>query len=203
MPRPEGDPVSPDTTRDQAWKVLKESEVFRAKRRMRITCQTVQLPDNRVIDDYYRIYFPEAVIIVAVTKDRKVVMTRQYNHGYGRVSILLPAGTIEDNDDPLATARRELLEEAGYVSARWRPLGSYWQHTNYGCGKLHVFLALDAVRTAEPASGDLEEMEIVTLPVPNIAHAIRAGDIVSIGTITALTLAKLSRRAPVTEETGL
>jgi ADP-ribose pyrophosphatase len=169
---------------------------------MRITCQTVQLPDNRVIDDYYRIYFPEAVIIVAVTKDRKVVMTRQYNHGYGRVSILLPAGTIENNDDPLATARRELLEEAGYASERWQPLGDYWQHTNYGCGKLHIFLALDAVRTTEPASGDLEEMEIVTLAVSEIAHGIRAGDIVSLGTIAALTLAKLSCHAPGSEARG-
>ena len=58
-----------------------------------------------------------AVTVVATTDDDRVVLVRQWRHAAGRALWELPAGTREPDEDPAATARRELTEETGYAAA--------------------------------------------------------------------------------------
>lgn len=172
------------------WEVLESKDIFHVQNRIMVSVQRIRLPDGKIIDDYYQIKLPESVVIVASTEKNKIVMSRQYLHGFGRVSIVLPAGTIEKGEAPLKAAQRELLEETGYSSSEWKALASFAPHTNYGCGRVHFFFAGNAKQTAEPMSGDFEEMEIILMTERDIINAIRNGEIISVGSITAWTLAK-------------
>lgn len=172
-----------------SWKVIENRDIL-VDSRLRVSVQRLKLPNGKIIEDYYRIDSPEAVIIVAHTVNGKVVMSRQYQHGFGRVSVVLPSGTIEKEESPLQTAQRELLEETGYLSNEWQSLGNHVLHNNYGFCKVHFFFADNAKQTAKPHSGDLEEMEIILMDEHEIINAIKKQDIISMGTITALSLAK-------------
>jgi ADP-ribose pyrophosphatase len=107
------------------------------------------------------------------------------------VSIVLPAGTVPKGAGRLETAKRELLEETGYSSGNWTLLSDPNSHTNYQGCKVSFYLALDAVKTAEPHSGDLEEMEILLLSEAEILEALGKNEIKSMGAITGLALAKV------------
>jgi ADP-ribose pyrophosphatase len=89
----------------------------------------------------------------------------------------------------LQAARRELLEETGHASEQWRGLGSYVCNGNQGCGRAHFFAANGVRPVAAPASGDLEEMEVVVMTVDEVAAALARGEVNSLGAVSALALA--------------
>ena len=173
----------------QPWEVLKTRDVFVAEPWIRVAVQQVRLPDGRVVDDYYQIRLSDWTLIFAETNDGMVVVERQYKHGLGRVSLTLPAGGIESGETPLAAAQRELLEETGYVSQDWRPLGSFVTHGNYGVGTALIFRAGNARKVAEPNSPDLEETEVLTMTVDELLAAVRDGEVGLLGSMAAITLA--------------
>lgn len=159
------------------WEIVESREVYAAEPWFRVHRQAVRLPDGRVIDDYHQIELPDCCIIYAETRARDVVVERQYKHGPRCIGLSLPAGTVDPGETPLAAAKRELLEETGYEAAEWRSLGAYTLNGNYGGGRAHLFLARDARKVAEPASGDLEEMEIFTLSRAALTEAMSRGDV--------------------------
>lgn len=77
-------------------------------------CDKVELPDGRIIPEYYVLEYPNWVNVIAITKDGRFVMEKQYRHGLGVESIAIPCGVMEKGEDPLIAAQRELLEETGY-----------------------------------------------------------------------------------------
>ena len=179
------------TSKDVEWEVLGSRELLHIDSRLTVSIQKLKLPDGRIVDDYYRVIFPDSVVIAAVAKDKKVVMSRQYLHGFGHTSIVLPAGMINKGEEPLQAAKRELLEETGYASDDWMFLAAPYSHRNYSGGRVSFFLARNARKLAEPDSNDLEEMEILLFNTASIAKNIKRGDIICIASITGLALAKL------------
>ena len=151
--------------------------------------QQVRLPNGKVIDDYHQIQLQDWTLIFAQTADGKVVVENQYKHGLGSMSLVLPAGGIEDGETPEEAAQRELLEETGYHAEDWRCLGSFVTHGNYGLGRAHVFKAQNARLVAEPSSGDLETTEIQTMTLEDFAAAIKDGRVALWGTMAAFALA--------------
>ena len=177
------------------WETLSRREVADGRPWLRLWAEAVQLPDGRVVADYFTIEMPDYVVVVALTADGRVVVERNYKHGPRRVCLNLPAGYVEPGEDPLAAARRELLEETGYVAQEWLALGGFTNDGNRGCGMGHLFLARQARKVAEPDAGDLEEMEIDLVSLDEVIEAVRRGDVAVLSVAAAIGLAVAAQSA--------
>jgi ADP-ribose pyrophosphatase len=90
-------------------------------------------------------------------------------------SLELPAGRIDDGEDPLATAQRELAEEIGLTAERWTPLKAYRSSVGFTDEVVHLFLAEGlAEADGEHDSGEDERIEIVRWPLADLDGAIDA-----------------------------
>lgn len=170
------------------WKTLASRTLLERPPWLTVGEEQVELPDGRVID-YLRLRLRDYAVAVALTPSRELVVERSYKHGPRSVTFQLPAGLLEDGEDPLEAAKRELLEETGYASDDWRSLGRFIADSNYGANWAHAFLALDARRVAEPRSGDLEEIEVSLRPLEQVMDDLRAGTMALLSSAAALALA--------------
>jgi len=106
----------------ESWKTL-QSEYLYKRPWLTMRQDTVQLPNGKVIDDYYIWEFPPWNNVLAITKQRDIVLIRQYRHGIGKVFYELPAGVHDKRGESvLESAQRELLEETGFGGGSWKPL---------------------------------------------------------------------------------
>jgi ADP-ribose pyrophosphatase len=85
---------------------------------------------------------PGSTGIVAV-HDGAIVLVRQHREPAKRRLLELPAGTLEQGEDPLESAQRELEEEVGLKGGRWRSLGTYFTSPGFLDEQMHLFLAED------------------------------------------------------------
>jgi len=166
---------------------------------MEVAEERIALPDGREVDAFLSIRTRDFAAIVAVTERDEVVLIRSYKHGARTISLAVPAGYIEANEDPLAAAKRELLEETGHDARDWTPLGRFVVDGNYGVATENIFLARNARRIAEPASGDLEEIEVVLVPGTEITELLLRGEVAQLSSAAGLALAvAFLRKVPTT-----
>ena len=95
------------------WKLL-DSEFLLDAPWLKVAKETCELPNGKVIDDFYTLWQPDWVLILARTTEGKWVMTEQYRHGTGKIALEFPAGIIDKGETPEEAAIRELQEECGY-----------------------------------------------------------------------------------------
>ncbi len=118
----------------------------------------VELPDGgRLFLEVVR--HPGGAAAVALDEGGRVCLLRQFRHAAGGWLWELPAGKLDPGEDPLATARRELAEEAGVDAARWEALGSILPTPGFCDEEVHLFLARD-LRPVPTAHGAHERIEI-------------------------------------------
>ena len=85
----------------KSWDVFHDSFIYDASPRIRLSVQQVRLPSGKVLDSFHRVEMPEYVVVVANTPDGRMIMERQYKHGVGKVSLMLPGCLIEPGEEPL------------------------------------------------------------------------------------------------------
>ncbi len=123
-----------------SWPVA-QSTVLADGRIVTLRQDDVQLPDGEhVVREV--VEHPGAVAVVAIDTDGRVLMIRQYRHPVRAMLWELPAGLRDVADEPpLETARRELLEEAGYQALDWQVLADYLSSPGISTEQVRVYLA--------------------------------------------------------------
>lgn len=125
---------------------------------------------------------PGAVMIVPLLPDGQVVLERQFRYPLRRTVIEFPAGKIDAGENPLACARRELLEETGYRAAKWSYLGGLHNAIAYCDEKIEMYLAEDL--THEGAALDAgETLEVFTSTWQQLLLWVRDGTVTDVKTM--------------------
>jgi ADP-ribose pyrophosphatase len=128
---------------------------------------------------------PGSVAVVPVDRNGRVVLVRQFRAPARTVLLELPAGKLEPGEDPLACARRELVEECGLHGGEWSALARFWTSPGFLREEMHLFLA-EGVEEGEPAQDEDEQIELVRWPVAEIGQ--RLGELEDGKTLAGLAL---------------
>jgi ADP-ribose pyrophosphatase len=148
---------------------------------LKIDCDTVRLPDGSQSKREY-IRHPGAVVILPLLKDGSVLLERQFRYPLRRAFIEFPAGKIDPDEDPLACAQRELLEETGYTASDWKFVCTIHNAIAYSDEHLDIFLA----RGLTPGQSRLDEgefLETFTASMADMLTWIREGKITDVKTV--------------------
>ncbi len=153
------------------WKLLNTEYLVNAPW-LKVTKETCELPNGKVIDDFYTLWQPDWVLILARTPESKWVMTEQYRHGTGKIALEVPAGIIDKGETPEQAAIRELQEECGFRLDERREarderckayLGSFPVNPDRHRGKFHVVFIDGVVKGGSTHFDSTEEIESLLL----------------------------------------
>jgi ADP-ribose pyrophosphatase len=107
---------------------------------LEVRSDKVKLPDGGTGTREFVVH-PGAVLVVPVLDDGRLVLERQFRYPVRRVMLEFPAGKLDDGESPLVCARRELEEEAGYVAATWKALGTIHPEIGYSTEFIEMYEA--------------------------------------------------------------
>ena len=117
------------------------------------------------------------VNVIALTRDDRVVLVRQFRVGVEEISVEIPGGMVDPGESPRDAAARELLEETGYAAREWRALGVVRPNPAIQGNRLHTFLALDAEVAAVPTPEGGEVLAVETRSLDEINEMLASGAI--------------------------
>ena len=160
------------------------SEVMYEGDFIQVRKDSVLLPDGAVSSREY-ITHPGAVAILAMLNNGNLVMERQYRYAPQQEFIELPAGKIDQGEEILMCAQRELLEETGYVANEWIHLATAWPCIGYADERMEYFLARGLAHQGSSLD-DGEFLEVMELSLPVAIEWVRLGKISDSKTIVGL-----------------
>ena len=156
--------------------ILLETTASLEAKKIRFNINRIKLPIG-LEKTFGVINHPGAALAVPITSNGQIVLLRQYRFAISRRILEFPAGTLEENEDPLRSIQRELGEEAGYKAAAWDPLGIMTPCPGYSNEIIHMFLARDLVELKDkPCGDDDEDIEILHLSKNELNQFISSGD---------------------------
>ena len=152
--------------------------------------ETTRLPNGELLS-LEIVRHPGGAAILALDAQNRVCLLRQYRHAIGEWIWELPAGVIESDEKPIATAKRELREEAGLEADEWRPLFSILPTPGFCNEELFLYRArhLRAVGTTPNAD---EQIEVHWKPLEEVLKMAADGQVCDAKTIAALFRATYS-----------
>ena len=118
---------------------------------------------------------PDWVNIVAITKERRFIVVRQFRFGPGRVTTEIPGGVIDPGEGHEEAARRELREETGYTSSKWKLLGWVEPNPAFHDNLCYHWLAEECELTDEVELDPGEDIGVIALGQEELKREVSEG----------------------------
>ena len=150
----------------------------------------VTLPNDREVTvDVVR--HPRSVVLIPIPEAGHVILIRQYRYAVNQWLWELPAGSVDEGEEPEAAARRECHEEIGQVPQAMMRLGTFYPTPGYCDEEMNFYKAtgLREPRGDEKAEQDEDEdIEQGAFSVERVRSMIRSGEIIDLKTVAGLAL---------------
>lgn len=158
-------------TKVQKWQELSREIAFQKYSR-KIEKVMFKLPDGKETDFYIKREGPAAGVL-AITKNKQVILVKQYRPGPEEVLLELPGGYVDPNEKPEKTMERELLEETGY-KGKVKLVTTCFDDA-YSTMNRYCFVATDCEKVSEPQTGEHEFVELELLTLEDFRNLLRSG----------------------------
>ncbi len=177
-----GGPVRP-------WRRAGDARSLVRDRWIHLRAEAWETGAGAVLDPWYMLDWPDWVHVLALTADDRAVMVRQWRPGLGAASLELPGGMMDRGEtDPIATGRREMLEETGYDAAEFRALPPLSPDPAHATNRVRFLLALGAERVAEQRPDPTEEIGVELHPVPALLEGLGRGAVANASHVGGILL---------------
>ena len=152
-------------------KFLIENKIFKLREDIVISPKKESEHPVWVIDT------PNWVNIIPITEDNEVVLVKQHRFGTGKLTLEIPGGMVDEEEDPKVAALRELSEETGYTSSEVIEIGKVEPNPALMSNHTYSYLALNASKTEDQKLDGMEDIEVLKKPIDEIPLLIEKGEI--------------------------
>ena len=167
---------------------LLRSETLLKGRAFAIRRDWLKTPDGRETK-YDIIEHGGSVILVPVDADGNLLFVRQYRHAAGTDLLELPAGTLDEGEEPAVCAAREIREETGFAAGKLEKIGEFYLAPGYSTEFMIVYLARDL--TYDPLEADADEfLSVERIPLAEAIQMAERGEMPDAKSLAALFLAR-------------
>ncbi len=162
-----------------------ENEIVFQGKKFSVRVDTIQPAEGKA---YKReiVVHSGAVVMIPVDEAGNILLIKQWRRAADRILVELPAGTLEQGEDPAECAQRELQEEIGYIANKLTPLGGFFSAPGFCSEYLHLFLAED-LQTSRLAPDAHEHIEVIPKTPEEALHMIEQGEICDAKSIAGIT----------------
>jgi len=168
---------------------LLRSETLLKGRAFTIRRDWLKTPDGRETK-YDIIEHGGSAVIVPIDADGNLLFVRQYRHAAGTDLLELPAGTLDEGEEPAVCAAREIREETGFAAGKLEKIGEFYLAPGYSTEFMVVYLATDLKH--DPLEADADEfLSVEKIPVKQALEMAEKGEIPDAKSLAALLLAQM------------
>lgn len=171
-------------------KQLRSDEVFVGKI-LRVTVDTVELENGKEAKREV-VHHHGGSGVVPMTENGEIYLVRQFRYAFGKELLEIPAGKLEPGEDPLETARRELVEECGLTAESFVDLQPVYPSVGYDNEVIYMYLA-SGLHQVQAQPDEDEFLDLVKMPLDQAIAMIETGEIADAKTVAALLKLKLLR----------
>lgn len=159
------------------WKIL-DSEYLLRHQYMTLRKDKVELNNGHIVNDYFVIEKANWINVIAITEEGKFVFERQYRHGARVINYELPAGIIEEGEEPIEAAKRELLEETGYSGGEWVEYNRAYPNPSSMTNMNYTFLAKGVRKEKEQNLEVTENIEVLFLSIEEVKKLLLSSQVI-------------------------
>lgn len=154
---------------------------------LKVRQDKIKLPNGAIIDDYFVIEKKNVSLIVVIDEEKRIIIKDEYRYPIDKHLIELPGGTFDFGEtDSLEVAKRELLEETGYLADKWELLSVNYDYPTKDVNQVNIYLAKNIKRVSEQQLDIGEDIKFSFVPLEKAVSMCMDNTICVNGTVAAI-----------------